>query len=398
MWSAPPAEPPAQTTLEVSAFTAAARSLIVLCGEFAGTTITSWSAVRRAIGVTASSVTGDLLVSTAPTMVMPITISWLPSPLAWLTNCARPTVPPAPGTLTTWTLLAAPVAVMHLLQRARRAVPAAAGTGRRRDLQLERSLGGDRQGGRGGETGAAARAPRREMRFMCMFVLRKMQWAGRGLPGLQVIVNQYAKCRHGKHVMPQPGWRLPGRQLRFVDLHAYAGEQLAQPALGAAAAAGERPALRARRGAARPPWRRCSSGCERGSSEVEIPFQPGRVLMHDTTSTPALVDIAAMRDELAEAGRRSGRAAARGCRWMSRSTIRWRSRPMRGPTRSAVNMQHELRRNAERYRFLRWASKALPGVRIHPPGTGIMHTINLEQLATVVTTEHRDGASGRCPT
>ena len=56
-----------------------------------------------------------------------------------------------------------------------------------------------------------------------------------------------------------------------------------------------------------------------------------------------------------------------------------------------INMEHEIRRNAERYRFLRWASKALSGVRIHPPGTGIMHTINLEQLATVVTTERRDG-------
>ena len=41
---------------------------------------------------------------------------------------------------------------------------------------------------------------------------------------------------------------------------------------------------------------------EAGSSDAEIAFQPGRVLMHDTTSTPALVDIAAMRDALAEAG------------------------------------------------------------------------------------------------
>ncbi|MGE8635902.1 MAG: aconitate hydratase AcnA, partial [Achromobacter piechaudii] len=51
---------------------------------------------------------------------------------------------------------------------------------------------------------------------------------------------------------------------------------------------------------------------------------------------------------------------------------------------AALNLDTELRRNAERYRFLRWASKALSNVRIHPPGTGIMHTINLEQLATVV--------------
>ena len=89
--------------------------------------------------------------------------------------------------------------------------------------------------------------------------------------------------------------------LRIVDLHACAGKRLA-----------------------RLPWvlrlllenvLRCAQGeekdaaaaallawLERGTSEVEIAFQPGRVLMHDTTSTPALVDIAAMRDALAEAG------------------------------------------------------------------------------------------------
>src|SRR3546814_7470611 len=53
-------------------------------------------------------------------------------------------------------------------------------------------------------------------------------------------------------------------------------------------------------------------------------------------------------------------------------------------------MQHEIRRNAERYRFLRWSSAALPTVHINPPGTGIMHTINLEQLATVVATQETD--------
>ena len=58
------------------------------------------------------------------------------------------------------------------------------------------------------------------------------------------------------------------------------------------------------------------------------------------------------------------------------------------PDAAARNLALELRRNAERYRFLRWASKALSNVRIHPPGTGIMHTINLEQLATVVCDDH----------
>jgi aconitate hydratase len=135
---------------------------------------------------------------------------------------------------------------------------------------------------------------------------------------------------------------------------------------------------------------------EHGTSEAEISFQPGRVLMHDTTSTPALVDIAAMRDTLAEAG--------------LDATLLSPGLPVDVSVdhslaveffaqRDALtrNLQLELRRNDERYRFLRWASKVMNGVRIHPPGTGIMHTINLEQLATVVQTEQREGALWAVP-
>lgn len=128
---------------------------------------------------------------------------------------------------------------------------------------------------------------------------------------------------------------------------------------------------------------------EHGTSEDEIAFQPGRVLMHDTTSTPALVDIAAMRDALAEAG--ADPDALNPVLPVDSSVdhslaVEYFARP----DAAALNLDVETRRNAERYSFLRWASKALRGVRIHPPGTGIMHTINLEQLATVVTTEQRE--------
>jgi aconitase A len=44
-------------------------------------------------------------------------------------------------------------------------------------------------------------------------------------------------------------------------------------------------------------------------------------------------------------------------------------------------MARELVRNGERYRFMKWATAALDGVRVHPPGTGIMHTLNLERIA-----------------
>jgi aconitate hydratase len=138
------------------------------------------------------------------------------------------------------------------------------------------------------------------------------------------------------------------------------------------------------------------SWLETGSSEAEIAFQPGRVLMHDTTSTPALVDIAAMRDALDEAG-------------IDPSILNL-SLPVdvaidhslaveafAVPGAIQINLQHEIRRNSERYRFLRWAASVLDGLRIHPPGTGIMHTINLEQLATVVTTGIRNGEAWAFP-
>lgn len=133
-----------------------------------------------------------------------------------------------------------------------------------------------------------------------------------------------------------------------------------------------------------------------GTSEVEIAFQPNRVLMHDTTSTPALVDVAAMRDALAEAG--ADPTVLNPVLPVDSSVdhslaVEYFARPDAAPK----NLALELRRNEERYKFLRWASKSLTNVRIHPPGTGIMHTINLEQLATVASIVERDGEEWAIP-
>ena len=135
---------------------------------------------------------------------------------------------------------------------------------------------------------------------------------------------------------------------------------------------------------------------ETGSSEEEIAFQPGRVLMHDTTSTPALVDVAAMRDALAEAGV-DPTVLNPGLQVDVSVDHSLAVEAYAKAGAATENLQHEIRRNAERYKFLRWASQVLKGVRINPPGTGIMHTINLEQLATVVTTEQRDGQAWLVP-
>ncbi len=128
----------------------------------------------------------------------------------------------------------------------------------------------------------------------------------------------------------------------------------------------------------------------RCTSEEEIAFLPGRVLMHDTTSTPALVDIAAMRNTVAEAG---GDPSELNPLLPVEVSVD-HSLAVEEYARTdapARNIGHEIRRNKERYRFLKWAATSMDNVHINPPGTGIMHTINLEQLATVVTTEERDG-------
>ena len=135
---------------------------------------------------------------------------------------------------------------------------------------------------------------------------------------------------------------------------------------------------------------------ETGTSTAEIAFTPSRVLMHDTTCVPALVDIAGMRDALAEAGHDpsllnpvipvdvSVDHSVAVDHYGDRDAL-------------ARNMAREVGRNGGRYRFIKWATRSLKGVRVHPPSTGIMHTINLERLATVVTTEDRDGATWAIP-
>ncbi len=132
------------------------------------------------------------------------------------------------------------------------------------------------------------------------------------------------------------------------------------------------------------------------SSEEEIAFYPTRVLMHDTTCGPALADIAAMRSVLAEAG--GDPALLNPVLPVDVSTDH--SLPVdffASPEAMRQNMDAEMRRNAERYRFAKWASTTLKGLHVHPPGTGIMHTINLERLATVVSAQEIDGRRWACP-
>jgi aconitate hydratase len=122
----------------------------------------------------------------------------------------------------------------------------------------------------------------------------------------------------------------------------------------------------------------------------EINFTPARVLLQDFTGVPAVVDLAAMRDAMrAWAATRAHQPAAAG---------RARHRPLGAGRRVRHahglphNVEREYERNQERYAFLRWGQQALRNFRVVPPGTGIVHQVNLEYLARVVF--HTDGGGG----
>jgi hypothetical protein len=108
MWSEPPAEPPPHATLPGFALNWAISSLSEVIFEVPGTTTTSYSPVRRAIGVTCDRLTGDLFEMMAPTITIPPIISAFGSPLLELTNWAIPIVPPAPPLLSTVIFLTVP--------------------------------------------------------------------------------------------------------------------------------------------------------------------------------------------------------------------------------------------------------------------------------------------------
>ncbi|MGI5259348.1 aconitate hydratase AcnA [Streptomyces angustmyceticus] len=113
--------------------------------------------------------------------------------------------------------------------------------------------------------------------------------------------------------------------------------------------------------------------------DVEMVFQPARVLMQDYTGIPLLVDLAALRDRAAVPDRVNPALPVDVVVDHSVQTD-FAGRP----DAIARNEALELERNQERYEFLKWAEGAFDGLRVIPPGRGIVHQVNLEQLATVV--------------
>ena len=125
-------------------------------------------------------------------------------------------------------------------------------------------------------------------------------------------------------------------------------------------------------------------------AEAEIPFMPARVILQDFTGVPAVVDLAAMRDAMADLGGDPARVNP----LVPADLVIDHSVQVDQygtPAAFLFNVSREYERNAERYQLLRWAQTAFRGLRVVPPGTGIVHQVNLEYLATVVTT--RDGVA-----
>ena len=124
---------------------------------------------------------------------------------------------------------------------------------------------------------------------------------------------------------------------------------------------------------------------------TEIAFTPARVLMQDFTGVPAVVDLAAMRDAIAEMG---GDAAQINPLVPAELVIDHSVQVDAFGTRDAfrVNAEREFERNQERYAFLRWGQGAFEHFAVVPPDTGIVHQVNLEYLARVVFENERSGS------
>jgi aconitate hydratase len=116
---------------------------------------------------------------------------------------------------------------------------------------------------------------------------------------------------------------------------------------------------------------------------TEIAFTPARVIMQDFTGVPAVVDLAAMRDAMADLG---GDANKINPLVPAELVIDHSVQVDVFGTRDAfrVNVDREYERNEERYAFLRWGQGSFEGLKVVPPGTGIVHQVNLEYLARVV--------------
>ncbi|WP_333661509.1 aconitate hydratase AcnA [Acinetobacter sp.] len=132
------------------------------------------------------------------------------------------------------------------------------------------------------------------------------------------------------------------------------------------------------------------------SSDQEIQYRPARVLMQDFTGVPAVVDLAAMRAAMAQAG-----GDPNCINPLSPVDLVIDHSVMvdhfANQNAFAENVEIEMQRNGERYQFLRWGQSAFNNFSVVPPGTGICHQVNLEYLAQAVWLGEDEGQTFAFP-
>jgi len=136
----------------------------------------------------------------------------------------------------------------------------------------------------------------------------------------------------------------------------------------------------------------------RNPSTREIAFTPARVLLQDFTGVPAVVDLAAMRDAMAELGGDPRKInPLQPVELVVDHSVQVDA--FGTPQAFLTNVDLDYQRNRERYQFLRWGQRAFDNFRVVPPNTGIVHQVNLEYLARVVFTsdENPHARTGELP-
>jgi len=130
--------------------------------------------------------------------------------------------------------------------------------------------------------------------------------------------------------------------------------------------------------------------------DTEIQFTPARVIMQDFTGVPCVVDLATMREAIAELGGDPSRVnpLAPAELVIDHSVIA-DTYGTKDSFQQNVDIEYE--RNQERYRFLRWGQSAFDEFKVVPPGTGIVHQVNIEYLARVVMVRSVDGVERAYP-
>jgi aconitate hydratase len=125
-------------------------------------------------------------------------------------------------------------------------------------------------------------------------------------------------------------------------------------------------------------------------NDREISFTPARVLLQDFTGVPVVVDLAAMRDAIQALGGNPSRInPLQRVDLVIDHSVQVDNFGTAGAF--SRNVELEFERNRERYQFLRWGQAAFANFRVVPPGTGIVHQVNLEYLASVAFTRDQDG-------